>query len=115
MTPPFLAYYGAATKNASLLKTAVTQCGLYRDVLQTRNGTSRGLWTHIDGPLHYDPGHWSTGNAWAAAGMTRVLATVTKAPPGVLDQKFVKHAEINLKTWIKEILDGAMAMQVRVY
>ena len=43
---------------------------------------TRGLWNHIVGPYNSDQRPWSTGNAWAAAGMARVLATVLKAPVG---------------------------------
>ena len=69
MVPPFLAYYGADTQNASILLHSYTQCQLYRQVLQLSSG---GAWMHIMGPQNQ---LWSTGNGWAAAGMTRVLAT----------------------------------------
>lgn len=108
MAPPFLAYYGAATKNLSVLKEAVSQCGAYRDILQVTDGLSAGLWQHIIGPQNYDPGLWSTGNGWAAAGMTRVLATVLKAPVAQQDPSWRDGAITGLTTWIKEILDGAM-------
>ena len=117
MAPPFLAFYGAATKNASVLREAVRQCGLYREVLVV-NGTDaeyRGLWHHIVGPQSADAGLWSTGNGWAAAGMTRVLGTVMKAPQGLFGRGYggkggmtKEEAVKDLGSWIKEILDGAM-------
>ena len=79
MAPPFLAYYAADTDNEDLLREVVRQCGLYREVLQLNTGSSYdGLWRHIIGPEAQDTGLWSTGNAWAAAGMARVLATVVQ-------------------------------------
>lgn len=108
MAPPFLAFYGAFTKNASVLHEAVRQCGLYRDVLVVKEGEYAGLWRHIVGPQTADPGIWSTGNGWAAAGMTRVLGTVMKAPAGLFSRYEREEAVKDLSTWIKEILDGAM-------
>jgi Glycosyl Hydrolase Family 88 len=108
MAPPFIAYYGAATNNLALLKEAVFQCGAYRDTLQVNDGLSAGLWQHIIGPQNYDPGLWSTGNAWAAAGMTRVLATVLKAPIAQQDSSWRDTAITDLTSWIKEIVDGAI-------
>jgi Glycosyl Hydrolase Family 88 len=111
MAPPFLAYYAAATQNASLLQVAVSQAGLYRQILQSN--TTKGLWEHIIGPQSYDGGLWSTGNAWAAAGMTRVLATVLKS--GLLSgvhRRGGQEAATQLGGYIKEILDGAIASPV---
>lgn len=114
MAPPFLAYYAVATSNDTLLQTTVTQCGLYRDALKA-NFTSRssryeGLWEHILGPQDFDPGLWSTGNGWAAAGMTRVLATILHAPKPRYKQDAARRSQAveNLSTWIQEILDGAI-------
>ncbi|KAJ3759499.1 Six-hairpin glycosidase-like protein [Lentinula raphanica] len=83
MVPPFLAYYGLLTNNQSLITDAYTQIKLYRNYL--RDTSADNLWAHIvlgtnpDGVAN-DPGHWSTGNAWAAAGMLRVLATIQSSP-----------------------------------
>lgn len=110
MAPPFLAYYAVHTSNLTLLQAAVEQCGLYRQVLQTPD--NNGLWKHIVGPMTPDPGLWSTGNAWAAAGMTRILATVMKSPDSLFatskDKQWRRSAIGSLTTWIKEILDGAI-------
>ncbi|KAJ7147627.1 Six-hairpin glycosidase-like protein [Mycena crocata] len=104
MAPPFMAYYAADSNNATLLEDTYKQCGLYRDVLKSDGG----LWQHIVGPQAADPGHWSTGNGWAAAGMTRVLATIMRAP--VAQSASWKDGAINdLSDWIKEILDAAVA------
>lgn len=117
MAPPFIAFYAADTHNASLLQTAYVQCGLQREVLlflsdsatPSPAGTSlsNGSWEHIIGPQSADHGLWSTGNAWAAAGMTRVLATVIKAPVArIADWR--DDAISDLTSWIQEILDGAI-------
>ncbi|KAJ3880260.1 Six-hairpin glycosidase-like protein [Lentinula edodes] len=110
MAPPFLAYYAVETSNPWLLQQTVEQCGLYREILQ-KNVSSmtsyKGLWEHIIGPVNQDTGVWSTGNAWAAAGMTRVLATVLKAPSHIT-LTWKDDAVSELTQWIKEILDGAI-------
>ena len=92
--PPFLAYYSLAVQDIRYLESAVLQCLLYGDVLKTDivlgNGTvCRGLWRHIvsdppqlePGVCCSDPDVWLTSNAWAVAGMTRVLATILKWQP----------------------------------
>lgn len=77
MTPPFLAYSAVAANNLTLLRQAVNQCTLYRQVLQANTTSSwKGLWTHIVGPQSQTLGIWATGNGWAALGMVRVLATI---------------------------------------
>ncbi|KAJ7437413.1 hypothetical protein FB451DRAFT_1006123, partial [Mycena latifolia] len=116
MAPPFIAFYAADTSNASLLYTAYEQCGLQREVLLFLSSSSTpspigtsdtaGRWHHIVGPQSADPGLWSTGNAWAAMGMARVLATVLKAPIA-LTTPWQGAAVADLTAWIKEILDGA--------
>lgn len=110
MAPPFLAYYAVHTSNLTLLQDTVEQCRLYRQILQGQE--DNGSWMHIIGPAHLDPGLWSTGNAWAAAGMTRILATVIKAPHSLFatkkDTQWKSGAIDSLTGWIKEILDGAI-------
>jgi len=108
MVPPFLAYYGADTQNASILLQSYTQCQLYRQVLQPSGG---GAWMHIIGPQNQDTGLWSTGNGWAAAGMTRVLATFLKSPFAQQQLNGTAQADAvkGLTGYIKEILDGAMS------
>ncbi|KIW46483.1 uncharacterized protein PV06_02153 [Exophiala oligosperma] len=94
MVPPFLAYYGAVNHDLYPLQEAVRQCQLYNDVLETdivleSGKICRGLWRHIvSGPAELpsgvccsDSNVWLTSNAWAVAGMTRVLATVLKWSP----------------------------------
>ena len=111
MAPPFLAYYAVSTNNPSLLRETVKQATLYRQIL-LHNTTEKyhGLWEHIIGekPNSGDRGLWSTGNGWAAAGMTRVLATVMKWPTSAGWRTDIEL----LKGYIKEILDGAMAVDV---
>ena len=128
MAPPFLAYYGVATNNASFLEEAVNQCLLYREILLANTSAfpayppithplvASGLWTHILGPVHDDPGIWSTGNAWAAAGMMRILATLVKAPSSLFDAghhspisiTWKIYATANLVNAIRQILDASM-------
>ncbi|KAF9482737.1 hypothetical protein BDN70DRAFT_403644 [Pholiota conissans] len=108
MVPPFLAYYAADKEDVDLLQTSVKQCQLYRQILQSNNsGALDGVWMHIQGPQSEDTGFWSTGNAWAAAGMSRVLATVTKAP-FISDLPWRTQAIGQLTQYIKEIVDGVM-------
>ncbi|KAL1718315.1 hypothetical protein EV715DRAFT_201217 [Schizophyllum commune] len=108
MAPPFLAYYAADRQDEKLLRESVDQCSHYREVLQS-NSTTTTVWAHIVGPQSADPGLWSTGNGWAAAGATRVLATVLKSDLG--NKVAWKDEAVNtLTTLIKEIVDGAMAM-----
>lgn len=71
--PPTLAYYGQFTSNTSFLLEACNQCSLYRTYLQD---PTTSLWQHIVLGSYQDYGLWGTGNAWAAAGMARVLATM---------------------------------------
>jgi rhamnogalacturonyl hydrolase YesR len=108
MVPPFFAYYGVFTGDSSLVREAVRQCELYRELL----GTEKGVWKHIinaertDPNLKTDPGLWSTSNAWAAAGMARVLATMQKS-------KFAAEIKVQQESvlrMIKEIVDGAIAL-----
>ncbi|KAG6849046.1 hypothetical protein H0H93_011807, partial [Arthromyces matolae] len=121
MAPPFLAYYAADTANITGLQEAVFQCQAYRQILHyntsSPDDTFSGLWEHILGPTtNLDPGMWSTGNAWAIAGITRVLATVIKAPviQGSSDDETAeiaawrKTAIDDLTTLVKEILDGVI-------
>ncbi|KAF8198635.1 hypothetical protein BJ912DRAFT_1039458 [Pholiota molesta] len=126
MAPPFLAYYGVATNNATILKAASDQCVLYQQILvanttatdpsppTTHPINAAGLWTHIMGPASDDPGIWSTGNAWAAAGTMRVLATVVNAPrtlfsdEGPASSTWRLGAVTDLVQVIRSILDGAI-------
>ncbi|KAE9398850.1 family 88 glycosyl hydrolase [Gymnopus androsaceus JB14] len=110
MAPPFLAYYAVDTANTTLLRQAVDQSRFYRQALQANISSSvsySGLWEHIVGPQSADLGLWSTGNGWAGAGMTRILATVMNAPPA-LTLGWKDEAVSNLTTWIQEIVDGAI-------
>ena len=77
MVPPFMAYYGVLTKNRTMVEAAFNQIKVYRANL--RDGHT-GLWKHIvGGSSGTDNGIWATGNAWAAAGMLRVYATIDKS------------------------------------
>ncbi|KAK8853391.1 hypothetical protein IAR55_004095 [Kwoniella newhampshirensis] len=100
MVPPFLAYYGAVNNNQTLIQIAYQQCSLYRNALRQSNG----LWYHIvDGTGTSDPNPWATGNAWAAAGMLRVWATIRWS-----DYASQMSSQMNdLQGWITEIFDAA--------
>ncbi|KAF2729132.1 Six-hairpin glycosidase [Polyplosphaeria fusca] len=104
MVPPFLAYYAVASGDLGLAKEAAHQVKLYRDVLVT----GEGPWLHIVGPGVPDFAMWSTGNGWAAAGASRVLATLRKS-------KFdgeTKEEQAQLTSIVKGIIDGAIKFDV---
>ena len=105
MVPPFLAYYGAATGNESVARMAYDQIRLYRQYLKD-NGTSsgkgpstNGLWQHMAFGSGADGGFWSTGNAWAAAGIVRVLAVYASSPLGAS----LQTEQADLVQWAHEI------------
>jgi hypothetical protein len=66
---------------------------------------------HIIGPQNQDTGLWSTGNAWAAAGMARVLATIMKTPIAA-STSWRSDAIADLTSWIQEIIDDAMSFSM---
>ncbi|KAI5474874.1 hypothetical protein MNV49_002318 [Pseudohyphozyma bogoriensis] len=102
MAPPFLAYQGVLTKNLTLLTEAYNQCYSYRQVLYN---SKYGLWEHVLLGDWQDAGVWGTGNAWAAAGMTRVLATIQHS---VYTSQCTAQMT-NLTNWINEILTNAFS------
>ncbi|KAG6878014.1 hypothetical protein C0993_000795 [Termitomyces sp. T159_Od127] len=98
MVPPFLAYYGMITQNRTLLLEAYNQISLYRSHL--RDTSANNLWKHILlGINGTDEGHWSTGNAWAAAGMLRVLGTYKNSQ----FSNTLKSQQQDLAAWVSEI------------
>ncbi|KAL1966900.1 hypothetical protein VTN77DRAFT_3644 [Rasamsonia byssochlamydoides] len=99
MVPPFLAYYGKVTNKPEIVKEAIHQCKLYHDILADK---TTGLWRHVVGPENEDHGFWSTGIGWAAAGMTRVLATLAQ------DEQSSKEQQQELTRYIKELIDGVI-------
>ena len=110
MAPPFIAYYGALEDESTdqdLLQTAYDQVRLYREVLYDQNVS---LWRHIALGDGTDPTHWATGNAWAAAGMMRVLATIQQS---CVASEMIQQ-QCDLEQWVGEILDGAWGFQVSV-
>jgi rhamnogalacturonyl hydrolase YesR len=101
MVPPFFAYYGATTHNQTMVREAYNQIKLYRDVL--RDPSANNLWKHIVlGTTHADPGHWSTGNAWVAAGILRVVGTIQNGPFA----NELGSEKDDLLNWVREIHDG---------
>lgn len=108
MFPPFYAYYAADICDLDMLEDAYRQCGLYREILKPNiTEPYNGVWYHIYGPQSQDLGLWSTSNGWSSMGMTRVLATIMKAPVanGAI---WREQAIADLTEWIKEIVEGAM-------
>ncbi|KAJ2914327.1 hypothetical protein MD484_g6070, partial [Candolleomyces efflorescens] len=100
MIPPFLAYYGVITDNRTVVQQAYDQIKLYRDQLYDSNA---GVWRHIaGGSRDPDPGYWATGNAWAAAGMLRVYATIDNSD----FSGGMKNQKKDLKNWVQEIHKG---------
>ncbi|KAK9771906.1 putative Six-hairpin glycosidase [Seiridium cardinale] len=107
MAPPAMAYWAVQTDDVGLMRETLQQFSLYRDVLGVPGGESAaGLWHHIIGPQTQDLGIWSTGNAWAAAGMTRVLATAIKSS---FANELTDELE-QTKDIIRAILDAAIAL-----
>ncbi|PFH52600.1 hypothetical protein AMATHDRAFT_189281 [Amanita thiersii Skay4041] len=107
MVPPFIAYYGAlqqGTEGTELLQVAYDQCRLYRQALRDKSG----LWKHITLGNWQDNSHWATGNAWAAAGMLRVLASLKHSTEA---NKFSEQ-QADLREWIQEIVSAAWSYQV---
>ncbi|KAI4648232.1 hypothetical protein J4E93_004644 [Alternaria ventricosa] len=105
MVPPALAYHGVFTSDIGMVKESVRQCQLYCEVLST----SKGYWRHIvnaegTGSVKSDDGAWCTSNAWAAAGMARVLATLRKSQYG----SETADEQKMLLNMTKGILDGAI-------
>ncbi|KIY45919.1 hypothetical protein FISHEDRAFT_76154 [Fistulina hepatica ATCC 64428] len=107
MVPPFLAYYGAlqgGDNGTSLLQDAYDQIRLYRDALRDDDG----LWRHVALGTWQDTTHWATGNAWAAAGMLRVLQTLNRTEQASSFQA----QQANLTSWVWEILTAAWSYQL---
>ncbi|KAF9057455.1 Six-hairpin glycosidase-like protein [Panaeolus papilionaceus] len=106
MVPPFIAYYGAlegGDGGRALMQVAYDQCRLYRDGLRDDSG----LWKHIMLGSFQDRAHWATGNAWAAAGMLRVLSTLNHSS----DARQFSGQQANLTSWIDEILETSWSYQ----
>ncbi|ORY09815.1 hypothetical protein BCR34DRAFT_486633 [Clohesyomyces aquaticus] len=106
MALPFLAFRALLQDDVTSMHAVMKQCNLQRQVLQ--EPTSR-LWQHIIGPEKEDRGLWSTGNGWAAAGLTRVLA-VAKA----FHHKAFADASLDIEVRalegaISDIIKGAVA------
>ena len=108
MAPPFIAYFGAfqqGSEQPQLLQAAYDQCRLYRQYLQDPNTL---LWKHIELGSWSDSNLWGTGNAWAAAGMFRVLQTIRLSSSS---SSFTQQ-QADLATWIEEIVKAAWSYQV---
>ena len=129
MVPPFIAYYGAlkgGKEGKALIQDAYNQINLYHDGLYDANVS---LWRHQANGTNPDSGHWATGepvlkrtlsihmvltyidivgNAWAAAGMLRVMDTINNA----CDAEDFALERNNLIHWIYEVLDGVWKHQV---
>lgn len=100
MVPPFFAYYGVETQNKTLVEEAYNQIKAYRDGLRHADNN---LWQHIIYNENIDDGLWGTGNAWAAAGIVRVIATIQQSQ--YKDE--MKDELKDLKSWADEIMKAA--------
>jgi rhamnogalacturonyl hydrolase YesR len=110
MVPPFIAYFAAFDQTGNkttLLQAAYDQCRLYRKYLQ--DPTTK-LWKHVVLGSWQDNGLWGTGNGWAAAGMLRVLQTISNSD---VSGSFLAQQQ-DLLGWIEEIVGAAWKYQVRV-
>ena len=108
MGPPFIAYFGATQQGnnrTTLLQTAYDQCRLYRQHLQE---STTKLWQHVLLSSWQDTHLWATGNAWAAAGMLRVLQTLRIS---AVSESFVEQQK-DLTNWVEEILKASWDRQV---
>ncbi|KAL1413426.1 hypothetical protein Q8F55_001193 [Vanrija albida] len=74
MIPPFLAYLGLTTNNATLLGEALRQWSLESSALLDPQAN---LYRHVH---YFDTGFWLTGNGWMLSGLARVLAAIAKSP-----------------------------------
>lgn len=92
MVPPFLAAYAVARQDEKWLVEAVEQVKAYAEVLAVKGDDDlEGLWRHIVAQARdlgedvccHDQGCWLTGNAWALAGMVRVLGVLERWRPTV--------------------------------
>ncbi|KAI0260506.1 Six-hairpin glycosidase-like protein [Gloeopeniophorella convolvens] len=107
MAPPFIAYFGALQADAggpALLQIAYDQVRLYRDALFD---VDVSLWRHVVFGSFEDPGHWATGNGWAAAGAMRVLATIKRSSFALQ----FRPQQADLEQWVDEILTGVWQHQ----
>ncbi|KAM0747198.1 hypothetical protein T439DRAFT_328960 [Meredithblackwellia eburnea MCA 4105] len=102
MVPPFLAFYGVVMNQPSVVTQSYNQIKLYRNYLRD---SSTGLWKHVELGSYQDNGLWGTGNAWAAAGMTRVLATMMHCS----DSEDYSSQISDLSSWINEILSATFS------
>jgi rhamnogalacturonyl hydrolase YesR len=107
MVPPFIAYFAAFDQTGNkttLLQAAYDQCRLYRKYLQ--DPTTK-LWKHVVLGSWQDNGLWGTGNGWAAAGMLRVLQTISNSD---VSGSFLAQQQ-DLLGWIEEIVGAAWKYQ----
>lgn len=90
MVPPLLAAYAVARQDEKWLFEAVEQIRAYAKVLVVEDDTEwNGLWRHIitlprdlgECVCCHDEGLWLTGNAWALAGIVRVLGVLERWRP----------------------------------
>lgn len=125
MVPPFMAFFAAAAKDYSILGAAMYQIQAYWGKLVIKNDQSLiswednykrkivyGSWRHIvshPSSSSDDLKPWSTGNAWALWGITRVFATIVNlkaAPQMGSDQGDSRLKELTY--YAEDIIDAAI-------
>ncbi|KAH7104903.1 Six-hairpin glycosidase [Auriculariales sp. MPI-PUGE-AT-0066] len=107
MAPPFIADSAASVGGdygASLMWFAHQQALNYRTLLQDPKSK---LWRHIAKGDWNDTGLWATGQGWAAMGMLRVEATITKSEYA----SNMKSERADLRKWTNEILNATWSRQ----
>lgn len=107
MTPPSVALWALhhpSGPSRELLEWSYDQCRLQRKVFLDE---STGLWKHIVGGTEgrTDPECWATSNAWAAAGMLRVLLTIQRSQFAE-DERMMAHMA-ELRDWVVQIVRAA--------
>lgn len=120
MVPPFIAFVGAVINDYHILDLAIDQIRGYRAELLIRDGIIyeaerkdvNGSWRHIvsePSSSSDDLKPWSTSNAWALWGITRVLATVVNWEGARQSDQFpFEPRRTELIHYAREIIDAAI-------
>ena len=97
MAPPFLAAAGQV--EAALLQLS----GFKKRLWEPQAGLYAHIWNE-DRQALTRPAHWGVGNGWAAAGITRVIRSLTGMPAH-------ESERLLLQRHVREVIDGCLAHQ----